>query len=266
LSAIDIALWDIAAQRAGQPLYRLLGGGANELDLYASLLRYGGNAEAIARNSAKAESLGYTQIKLHEATEPAFMASRNAVSDKVKISLDVNCPWSVGQARDKVRRIRDSGFHWLEEPVWPPEDYSALASLRHDGILISAGENIGTLHDFRRAFEAGAVDIVQPSVIKVGGISAMLEILALARAFSVEVCPHCFYWGPGYLATAHLIAAMPTPVLLETAFIDCDQAPHPLFAPQKSKLTLPDDVAGLGFQPDPRLFGEYLVAHCTLTA
>jgi L-rhamnonate dehydratase len=259
LSAFDIALWDIAAQRAGQPLYRLLGGGSNQLDLYASLLRYGGDAEAIARNAAKAEALGYTQLKLHEATVPAFMAAHGAVRPETKVALDVNCPWSLGQARQVARTIRDAGFRWLEEPVWPPEDFSAQAQLRAEGVPIAAGENIGTLHDFRRAFEAGALDIVQPSVIKVGGITPMLEIIALAKAFSVEVVPHCFYWGPGYLATAHLVASMPTPTLLETAFIDCELPPHPLFSPMQSTLSLPDAVAGLGFAPDPRLFTEYLI-------
>lgn len=265
LSALDIALWDIAAQRAGQPLYHLLGGGSGEIGMYASLLRYGGDADAIARNAAKAESLGYTQIKLHEATEPAFMAARNATSAGVKIALDVNCPWTPAQARQIARTLRDRGFHWLEEPIWPPEDFSALAALRNEGVPIAAGENIGNLHDFRRAFEAGALDIVQPSVIKVGGVSAMLEIFALAKAFSVEVCPHCFYWGPGYLATAHLIAAMPIPTLLETAFIECEEAPHALFSPQQSRLRLPDDVAGLGFTANAQSLSRYIVQQQTIS-
>jgi L-alanine-DL-glutamate epimerase-like enolase superfamily enzyme len=259
LSALDIALWDIAAQRAGQPLYRLLGGGNNELRLYASLLRYGGDADAIARNAAKAESLGYTRVKLHEATLPAFKAAREATSPDVEIALDVNCPWSLPQARDIARAIRGQGYRWLEEPIWPPEDFSALAALRAEGVPIAGGENIGALHDFRRAFEDGALDIVQPSVVKVGGISVMLEIFALAKAFSVEVCPHCFYWGPGYLATAHLIAAMPVPALLETAFIQCDEAPHPLFSPRQSTLRLPEDVAGLGFGADADTLARHLV-------
>jgi L-rhamnonate dehydratase len=265
LSAFDIALWDIAAQRAGQPLYRMLGGGSNEVDLYASLLRYGGDTEAVARNAAKAEAMGFTRIKLHEATVPAFLAARSAVAADTEVALDVNCPWSASEARQVVSTIRGEGFRWLEEPVWPPEDFSALASVRHRGVPIAAGENIGTLHDFRRAFEAEAMDIVQPSVMKVGGISVMLEIFALAKAFSVDVCPHCFFWGPGYLATAHLVASMPTPTLLETAFIDCEQAPHPLFSSQQAKLFLRDDIAGLGFTPNERLFTDYLVQRVSIS-
>jgi hypothetical protein len=71
--------------------------------------------------------------------------------------------------------------------------------------------------------------------------------------------PRLFYWGPGYLATAHLIAAMPTPALLETAFIQCEEPPHPLFDQQRSTLRLPDDFPGLGFRADADTLAPYIV-------
>src|SRR5207249_4256113 len=71
LSGIDTALWDLAAKRAGLPLFRLLGGGAATLQLYASLMRYGGDATAIAANCVRAREAGYRLIKLHENTVPA---------------------------------------------------------------------------------------------------------------------------------------------------------------------------------------------------
>src|SRR5207247_6164576 len=95
-----------------------------------------------------------------------------------------------------ARAIHGKGFHWFEEPVWPPEDFDGLARVREEGVAIAGGENIGSLHEFRRAFEARAFDVAQPSVIKVGGVSAMLRIFALAEAFRVRVVPHFFYWGP----------------------------------------------------------------------
>src|SRR5439155_21191798 len=115
LSGIDIALWDLAAKRAGQPLYRMLGGARGELALYASLMRYGGDAGAIAASCVRAREAGYRLIKLHESTVPAFMAAREAVPADTDISLDVNCPWSVDEARAIARAIRDKGFHWFEE-------------------------------------------------------------------------------------------------------------------------------------------------------
>lgn len=265
LSAMDIALWDIAGQRANQPLYRLLGGSRNEIGLYASMVRYGGDREAIGRNAQRAEAAGFSLVKLHEASLSGFMAAREAVKPETGISLDVNCPWTLAEARAIAQAIKGRGFTWLEEPVWPPEDFSALAELRREGVRIAAGENIGTPHEFRQAFQVGALDIAQPSVVKIGGISGMREIFTLAKAFAVDVVPHCFYWGPGYLATAHLIAAMPRPVLLETGFIDLEEQPHDLFQSAKGMLTLPQDRAGLGFKPGMKVLERGMVQRATVS-
>jgi L-rhamnonate dehydratase len=263
LSAIDIALWDIAAKRSGQPIYRMLGGTGGELQLYASLMKYG-EVDAICRNVQRAYQAGFRMIKLHEATIPNFLAARESVSADTRIMLDVNCPWSVTEARDVARTIRDHQFHWLEEPVWPPDDFAGLAAVRQEGVPISAGENVGSLHEFRSLFEQRAVDVVQPSVTKVGGISGMRAVLALAQAYSVRVVPHCFYFGPGFLATAHIIAAMPKRPELEIAFIDFERRPHPTYDPSRPTLHL-SDAPGLGFDPDPALFRDYLVQRDELT-
>jgi L-alanine-DL-glutamate epimerase-like enolase superfamily enzyme len=198
-------------------------------------------------------------IKLHETALPAFLAAREAAAAETRIMLDVNCPWPVDEARAVARAIAGRGFHWLEEPVWPPEDYAGLAAVRREGVPIAAGENVTGLHCFRRLLEAGAVDVVQPSVTKIGGITAMQRVLALAHAHSVRVVPHCFYWGPGYLATAHVAASMPVPAPVETAFIDLEARPHDLFDPSRATLALPDRP-GLGFEPDPDVLERYLVA------
>ena len=263
LSGIDIALWDLAAQRAGLPLYQMLGGGSGEVRLYASLMRTGASREVLSTSCRKAQKAGFPLIKLHENTIPAFMAARDSVGPEVDITLDVNCPWSVMEAKSVARAIRDKGFHWLEEPVWPPEDFAGLAEVRKEGVSIAAGENIGNLHDFRKAFEAGALDVAQPSVVKVGGISAMRQIFTLAQAFSVRVVPHCFYWGPGYLATAHLAASMPRPALVETAFVSFEKQPHPLFDPSKGTLKL-NATPGLGFAPDMKVMEAYMVSRHTI--
>jgi L-alanine-DL-glutamate epimerase-like enolase superfamily enzyme len=265
LSAIDIALWDLAGQRAGLPLFRMLGGDSADLTRYASLMRYGGDTDAVARNVSRAADAGFTTIKLHEQTLPAFMAAREAVSAETRIGLDVNCPWTVAEALAIARAIADHDFGWLEEPIWPPEDVAAIAEIRHEGVPIAAGENLSTLHDFKAAFEAGALDIVQPSVTKVGGISAMMRILALARAYPVRVVPHCFYWGPGYHATAHVAASQTTPLLVETAFIDVETRPHALFDVSTAGFTLPE-TPGLGFDADWDGLEPYVVDRWVATA
>ncbi|MFC4274564.1 mandelate racemase/muconate lactonizing enzyme family protein [Achromobacter aloeverae] len=259
LSAIDIALWDVAAQRAGLPLYRLLGGNRQEIQRYASFARYGGDTDVVAANTAKAAEAGFAMIKLHESTLPAFLAARAAAGDRARVALDVNCPWTVEEARTMARRIAAEDFEWLEEPVWPPEDYDGMARLRQEGVPIAAGENVTTLHDFKRLFEARAVDVVQPSVIKAGGITAMRKVYALAESYTVRVAPHCYFWGPGYLATAHLIAADPRSMLLETPYITL-QAPavNPAFDARSGKMTLPS-VPGLGFVPDEAALARHTV-------
>lgn len=263
LSAVDIALWDLAGKRAGLPVFRLLGGADGELTRYASLMRYAGDTDAVSANVTRAREHGFTTIKLHESTVDAFRAARHAVDARDRICLDVNCPWTVAQARAIAREIRDDDFHWLEEPVWPPEDYVALAQVRAEGVATSAGENMTTLHDFKAAFDAGAVDNIQPSVTKCGGISGMRRVFALAQAYPVTVVPHCFYWGPGYYATAHLAASRPEPTPVETAFITFATRPHELFDPTSATLQL-SEAPGLGFEADWGALATYVVSRNTI--
>jgi len=264
LSAVDIALWDLAGKRAGMPVFRLLGGDDGELTRYASLMRYAGDTDAVAANVTRAREHGFTTIKLHENTIPAFRAARQAVDAQDRICLDVNCPWTVEQARAIAREIRDDDFHWLEEPVWPPENFAAMAAVRAEGVPISAGENMTTLLDFKAAFDADAIDNVQPSVTKCGGISGMRRVFALAQAYPVRVVPHCFYWGPGYHATAHLAASRPEPTLLETAFITFAVQPHALFDSTRASVQL-SEAPGLGFEADWKALAQYEISRNTLS-
>ena len=267
LSALDTALWDIRAQRAGRPLYRLLGGPAGDVTItrYASLMRYGGDQDAIARNTERAAGLGFPMVKLHERDMPAFMAAREAAPEGVAITLDVNCPWSVEEACAVARELKarehvKGGFLWLEEPIWPPEDFDGLARVRREGTPVSGGENVGSLTEFTRAFRSGAFDVAQPSVAKMGGVSTVKDVFPLGRDAGLRVVPHSFYWGPGYVATAHIIAAQPQTEWLETAFIEYERNPHDLIDPVDPVMTLPADRPGLGFNPDRALFERYSIS------
>ena len=122
-----------------------------------------------------------------------------------------------------VEAMRACDLYWLEEPLWPPEDYAGLAKLRAAGAKIAAGEN-ANLTDFRPMFELGAVDFAQPSVSKIGGVSEMRRIIALAHDFGIEVVPHCGYLGAGFLATVHIAASMGD-VLVERLGIDLEASP-----------------------------------------
>ena len=254
LSGIDIALWDIAGKAAGLPLYRLLGGSPRaDLPAYASLLRYGA-ADAVARYTAQALDRGYRHIKLHEITVPEVRAARDVAGADIPLMVDTNCPWTVPQAIEMARRLAPLDLYWLEEPVWPPEHLAGLAEVRlRGGIATAAGENYGTVWEFRRAFEAGAITYAQPSVTKIGGVTELRRVMTLAEAFGVSVVPHSAYFGPGLLASIHCIAAMPAESLVERFY--CDFAANPLgeaIHPRAGRIAVPQGP-GLGVDPDPRL-------------
>ena len=260
LSALDIALWDIAGKAAGLPLWRLLGGQpTGSMPAYASLLRYG-EAGQVAAACERATAQGYGDIKLHEITLPEIAAARTAIGPEARLMVDTNCPWTVSQAIAMARRLRDLDLTWLEEPVWPPGDHAGLARVRAEGGQpIAAGENAAGLHDFRAAFEAGALDVAQPSVIKIGGPSAMVEVAALAKAFGVRVVPHNAYFGAGYLASLHCNAALAPDAPFERLFLDLEASPyHELVIAKDGRVALPDGP-GLGRDPDMAVIKRYRI-------
>jgi len=193
ISAVDIALWDIAGKAANAPLCRLLGGGGSELHCYASLARY--SEPSLVRAAVRqAIEAGFHTLKLHEIERAAVRAAREEAGPDVELTLDVNCPWTLHEARQMAEKLKAIDLKWLEEPLWPPENFDGLATLRDvSGIPIAAGENVYTLMDFGRLLAAGAVDFVQPSPAKMGGISELRRIFPLATLHNVPVMPHSFF-------------------------------------------------------------------------
>jgi D-galactarolactone cycloisomerase len=257
LSAIDIALWDIAGKVAGLPLYRLLGGSLRkELPAYASLLRYG-EPSAVTHYVERALKRGYRHIKLHEITAAPIKAARVAAGPDIPIMIDCNCPWTIDEAIAMARILQEFKPKWLEEPIWPPEDHAGLARVRtHGGIPTAAGEN-AMLTEFKSMFEHAALAYAQPSVTKVGGVTQMRKVMALADAFGVTVVPHSAYFGPGLLASIHCIAAMPRESLVERYDADFAQNPlHDAIHPLSNGCIAVPQGAGLGVDPDPAVIAK----------
>jgi D-galactarolactone cycloisomerase len=259
LSGLDIALWDIAGKAAGLPLVQLLGGsGRDKLPAYASLLKYR-DPERVAARTRLAVQQGYRHIKLHETEEPEVKAAREAAGSDVAIMVDTNCPWTPEQARIMTLKLRPYNLHWLEEPIFPPEDFSAIARLREGtGVAMAAGENNCTSFQFRDMFAAGAVDYAQPSVTKVGGVTEFLKVATLADAAGVTLMPHSPYFGPGFLATLHLLAARGSPGgMIERYHMDLEASLYgDLLNPVDGGFVVPMGP-GLGCDPDPDVLKTY---------
>lgn len=264
LSAFDIALWDLLGQRQQAPLWRLLGAQRQEIERYASLVSYDNDPQEVATQVLRAHRQGYTSLKLHETTFAAINAARQALPASVQLMVDVNCPWTPEQAAEQARLLHPLQLGWLEEPIWPPDDYSGLAQLRRSGVPLAAGENVDGDMGFISLIARGAVDVAQPSVAKVGGISAALRVFRQAQQHGVQVVPHCFYYGAGMLATAHLVAALPDSVKMEIPCIDFEADLYPTL-PKSVRFTL-SDRPGLGYQPDSAVIDRYCLSHIRLDA
>ncbi len=262
ISGLDIALWDLAAKAGGVPLHRLLGQRKRaHIPAYASLLRIG-TPEQVASECEGARRKGYSAIKLHETTAPPVFAARQTIGADIPLMVDMNCPMDGKTAIAFAHACREAKPMFLEEPVWPPEDFATLAEVRTKGGLdVAAGENACTEHQFRQMITAGAVSHAQPSVIKVGGITEYLKVAAIADQHGVRLAPHSPYFGPGFLATLQLMSLRDDGTFVEVFYmkraaclwrgrIDVDG---------NGNVAVPDGP-GLGYEPDPEVMASYRVS------
>jgi L-alanine-DL-glutamate epimerase-like enolase superfamily enzyme len=262
ISGLDIALWDLAARAKGLPLHRLLGASKRtRIPAYASLLRIG-KPEDIASECQTALRRGYTAIKLHETTTPAVFAARQAIGAGVPLMVDMNCPLNGTEAIAFAQACRTAAPMFLEEPVWPPEDFATLAEVREKGGLnIAAGENACTVHQFRQMMAAGAVSYAQPSVIKVGGITEYLKVATLADDMGVRLTPHSPYFGPGLLATLQLMSLRDDGSFVEVFYMNRAACLwHGQIDVDANGCIAVPEGPGLGYEPDQEIMERYRVA------
>lgn len=261
ISGLDIALWDLAARLRGEPLHRLLGPvKRKKVPAYASLLRIG-DPETLGRECAAAVKQGFPAIKLHETTVAAVAAARSSIGADVPLMVDMNCPMTGEEAIAFAHACKASAPLFLEEPVWPPEDAPTLARVRREGGLdVAAGENWCTVHQFRQMMAAGAVSHAQPSVIKVGGITEYLAVVQAADELGVKLMPHSPYFGPGLLATLHLLSQRDDGSYVELFYMTREAClwSGRIEPDEHGAVTVPSGP-GLGYEPDRGVIERYRV-------
>ncbi len=258
-SGIEMALWDIAAKREGVSLAELLGGRRRDAVAgYASLVRYGEEAP-VAHVTEHAMRAGYTDVKLHEIAHGPIKAARDSGGKGLRLTTDVNCNWSLAQTEEMLPRMKDLDLYWVEDPIWPPEDFETLGRLEQQfGVALAAGENACTAFQFKHLIPA--IKFIQPSVTKIGGILEFLKVAEETKAAGKVLMPHCPYSGPGWWASLQLAAALPEIPMLEFLYI----APKSWVGidspvPEKGMVEIPNGP-GLGFEPDPTTLERFRVA------
>jgi L-alanine-DL-glutamate epimerase-like enolase superfamily enzyme len=224
-----------------------------------SLLRYG-DPEVAAANAVEAAARGYSRIKLHEIGVAEVAAVRDAIGPDIELMLDTNCRWPPEEALANARGMEPFDLAWIEEPVWPPEDYARLGEVSAGTrIAIAAGENHTTPAEFERLITVGKVRYVQPSVTKVGGITEMRKIIALAQSRGTAVAPHSPYFGPGLIATVHLCASLARGAACEQFYCELEARPFDGGAGARNGWVSVPAAPGLGVEPDESVIARYRV-------
>jgi L-alanine-DL-glutamate epimerase-like enolase superfamily enzyme len=220
IGALDTALWDIKAQAAGEPLWRLLGGRDRTVPAYASGLDISlTDSELVSVYEAYAE-YGLRAAKLkggldierdrHRLTLVRDVLTDAAHGSRPSLMLDVNESWSRKQAVRHVREIeRTLDLTWIEEPVrrWDAEGLAVVSRAIHASV--ATGENLSGLEQFRPLIAAGAVDVVQ--IAAVWGVTHFLRVSALANAHDLPVSPI----GNTPVALLHAATSVPNHIASE---------------------------------------------------
>lgn len=240
ISAIDMALWDIAGKAYGQPIYQLMGGAfRQQVEPYATgfyRLQGQGEADRLAEEALRHQANGFNAMKIKlgfgiDDDIAVMHAIRNALcAHKIELMVDTNHAYGRAEARKLGHAMAEMDLRWYEEPL-APEDLTGYAELRnHLPMAIAGGENEHSLYGFNALLDAGAVDIAQPDLGSCGGLTAARHIAVLAQAKGVEVNPHVWGSAVSQAAALQFIAALPTTnhsLFPRQPILEYDQSDHP---------------------------------------
>ncbi len=245
LTAVEIALWDVAGRALGLPIYQLMGGKVRDrVRVYAdsgARDMVPGDERSIARIH-EIQKMGFTaaKIDIDDPADPArfdrvnWTASNGEIDrmiatvgftrglypKNIDLAVDMHGRYDATTGKRVAKEMEPFKLLWLEEPV-PAENIDAMRDIRQSTKTpICCGENVYLRHGFREILEKRAVDIIMPDLQKVGGLLEGRKIADMAHAYYVPFAPHCVVSPIGTMASAHVCAAVPNFLTLEWHWID----------------------------------------------
>ncbi len=222
LGGLDTAIWDLRGKTAGLPVVSLLGGTPGKLRTYASSMKRDITPAAEAERFRRLrDEFGFDAFKFRIAaeyghdvdewpgrTEEIVPAIRKALGDGASLLVDANSGFSPARAIEVGKLLMDNGVEHFEEPClyWELEQTKQVADALD--IAVTGGEQDCEIPTWRHMIEMRAVDVVQPDILYLGGISRTLRVCAMARAAGLPVTPHSANLGLVTLFTMHLLRAI----------------------------------------------------------
>ena len=222
LGGLDTAIWDLRGKTAGLPVVSLLGGTPGKLRTYASSMKRDITPVAEAERFRRLrDEFGFDAFKFRIAaeyghdvdewpgrTEEIVPAIRKALGDGASLLVDANSGFSPARAIEVGKLLMDNGVEHFEEPClyWELEQTKQVADALD--IAVTGGEQDCEIPTWRHMIEMRAVDVVQPDILYLGGISRTLRVCAMARAAGLPVTPHSANLGLVTLFTMHLLRAI----------------------------------------------------------
>ena len=223
MAGFDTAVWDMRGKRAGKPVAELLGGSAGPVRAYASSMKRDITpADEAARLKRLRDEQGFDAFKVRAGaevgrgrdewpgrTEDIITTTRREMGPDIDLLIDANSCYAPPRAIEIGRMLEDHGFCHFEEPCpyWEWEQTREVTQALD--IDVSGGEQDCDLPGWRRMIDMRAVDIPQPDVCYLGGISRTLRVCEMARAAGLPVTPHCANLSMVTLFTMHLLRAIP---------------------------------------------------------
>jgi L-alanine-DL-glutamate epimerase-like enolase superfamily enzyme len=271
LSAVDIALWDLVAKKAGLPLRYALGGTEDTVAAYASggYYRPGDPFENVVGELERYRELGFTDFKLkfgglplEEDLERVATARRTLGAD-ARLALDVNNGWqSFRQALDAIEALRRFDIWWIEEPFAPDDIDNHVLLTAHSPIPIATGELESTRWGFAQLVDRGAAHILQPDACVAGGIGEWWRIAALAAEEGIPIVPH---WHANL--HAQLAVATPNCTMVEyfapgEGIYNFEQLVTNPLSVEDGRITL-DQTAGIGVELDWDVVDQHTIGEAT---